>query len=160
MTKLSDYILGGQRIVEGHTFDPEHMEVLATFCYEAVGDYDWDRDECATTPRKGWIVRNPHGGALYEYEERILDEKTGGDPGITVETISIEDAVSHCYEFNAKILVEFFVPPPAAKTGNDTEVLFVRLPKALKAKLSEAASTEHIPLTTIIVQSLEQRFAA
>ena len=160
MTKLSDYILGGQRIVEGHTFDPEHMEVLATFCYEAVGDYDWDRDECATTPRKGWIVRNPHGGALYEYEERVLDEKTGGDPGITVETISIEDAVSHCYEFNAKILVEFFVPPPAAKTGNDTEVLFVRLPKALKAKLSEAATKEHIPLNTIIVQSLEQRFEA
>ena len=160
MTKLSDYISGGKRIVEGATFDPEHMEVLATFSYEAVGDYDWDRDECATTPRKGWIVRNPHGGALYEYEERILDEKTGGDPGITVETISIEDAVSHCYEFNAKILVEFFVPPPAAKTGNNTEVLFVRVPKALKAKLSEAASREHIPLTTIIVQSLEQRFAA
>ena len=111
MTKLSDCISGGKRIVEGHTFDPEHMEVLATFCYEAVGDYDWDRDECATTPRKGWIVRNPHGGALYEYEERVLDEKTGGDPGITVEAISIEDAVSHCYEFNAKILVEFFVPP-------------------------------------------------
>ena len=160
MTKLSDYISGGKRIVEGATFDPEHMEVLATFSYEAVGDYDWDRDECATTPRKGWIVRNPHGGALYEYEERVLDEKTGGDPGITVETISIEDAVSHCYEFNAKILVEFFVPPPAAKTGNNTEVLFVRVPKALKAKLSEAATREHIPLTTIIVQSLEQRFAA
>ena len=160
MTKLSDYISGGKRIVEGATFDPEHMEVLATFCYEAVGDYDWDRDECATTPRKGWIVRNPHGGALYEYEERVLDEKTGGDPGITVETISIEDAVSHCYEFNAKILVEFFVPPPAAKTGNDTEVLYVRLPKALKAKLSEAATVEHIPLNTIIVQSLEQGFAA
>jgi hypothetical protein len=159
MTKLSDYILGGQRIVEGHTFDPEHMEVLATFRYEAVGDYDWDRDECTTTPRKGWIVRNPHG-ALYAYEERVLDEKTGGDPGITVEPISIEDAVSYCYEFNAKILVEFFVPPPAAKTGNNTEVLFVRVPKALKAKLSEAASREHIPLTTIIVQSLEQRFAA
>ena len=159
MTKLSDYILGGQRIVEGHTFDPEHMEVLATFRYEAVGDYDWDRDECTTTPRKGWIVRNPHG-ALYAYEERVLDEKTGGDPGITVEPISIEDAVSYCYEFNAKILVEFFVPPPAAKTGNNTEVFFVRVPKALKAKLSEAASREHIPLTSIIVQSLEQRFAA
>ncbi|MGB7914227.1 MAG: hypothetical protein WCF79_02865 [Rhodomicrobium sp.] len=160
MTKLSDYISGGKRIVEGHTFDPEHMEVLATFCYEAVGNYDWDRDECATTPRKGWIVRNPHGGALYEYEERVLDEKTGGDPGITVEAISIEDAVSHCYEFNAKILVEFFVPPPAAKTGNDTEALCVRMPRALKAKLSEAASMEHISLNTIIVQSLEQRFAA
>jgi len=159
MTKLSDYVLGGKRIVDGHTFDPEHMEVLATFSYEAVGGYDWDRDECATTPRKGWIVRDPHGGALYEYEERVLDEKTGGDPGITVETISIEDAVSHCYEFNAKILVEFFVPPPAAKTGNDTEVLYVRLPRALKAKLSEAASIEQIPLNTIIVQSLEQRFA-
>ena len=109
MTKLSDYISGGKRIVEGHAFDPEHMEVLATFCYEAVGDYDWDRDECATTPRKGWIVRNPHG-SLCEYEERVLDEKTGGDPGITIETISIEDAVSHCYEFNAKILVEFLSP--------------------------------------------------
>ena len=79
MTKLSDYISGGKRIVEGHTFDPEHMEVLATFCYEAVGDYDWDRDECATTPRKGWIVRNPHG-SLYEYEERVLDKRPAAIP--------------------------------------------------------------------------------
>ena len=110
MTKLSDHISGGKRIVEGATFDPEHLEVLATFCYEAVGDYDWDRDECTTRPRKGWIVRNPHG-TLYAYEERVLDEKIGGDPSITVETISIEDAVSYCYEFNAKILVEFFVSP-------------------------------------------------
>ena len=52
MTKLSDHISGGKRIVEGATFDPEHLEVLATFCYEAVGDYDWDRDECTTRPRR------------------------------------------------------------------------------------------------------------
>ena len=89
-----------------------------------------------------------------------MDEKIGGDPSITVETISIEDAVSYCYEFNAKILVEFFVSPPTAKTGNDTEALYVRLPRPLKAKLSEAASMQHIPLNTIIVQSLEQGFAA